>query len=260
MTPATPAATDLLSSLRGTPALRPHVDRGLAGGLRAWLEDGLFERLGPGGAAPIVRVTPRLLLGDPPVTGAATSRLRGALLVQLLRLRVAGLEPASPFEDAVAALGASGRDAELVALLCDLDSDERSRLAAEVAAHHTVLATTLPSLPARWSPRCGVRYAIPLAGGAVVLRGDVDLALGASGGSRACVCLVDLTTSTLGSASDATLAYLALLETLRTGEQPLRVAALSTADGATVVREVTSELLADAVELVLDAVARSAAA
>ena len=157
------------------------------------------------------------------------------------------------------ALGASGRDDELVAVLGDLDADERSRLAAEVEAHHAVLAASLPSLPARWSPRCGVRYAIPLAGGAVLLRGDADLALGASGGTRACVCLVDLTTSRLGPTSDAALAYLALLETLRTGEQPLRVAALSTADGATI-REVTPALLADAVELVVGAVARSTAA
>ena len=258
VTTATPAATDLLGVLRGTPALRPHVDRGLAGGLRAWLEDGLFERLG-GAPAPIVRVTPRLL-GGVPSEAPATARLRGALLVQLLRLRVAGHPVAAPFEDAELALGASGRDDELAAALSDLDANDRSRLAAEVDAHHAVLAATLPSLPARWSPRCGVRYAIPLAGGAVLLRGDVDLALGASGGTRACVCLVDLTTSPLSAASDATLAYLALLETLRTGEQPLRVAALSTADGASIVREVTPELLADAIELVFDAVERPPAA
>lgn len=255
---ALPAATDLLGVLRGTPALRPTLDRGLAGGLRAWLEDGLFECLGPAPGS-IVRVTPRLL-GTAQVAGPTTARLRGALLVQLLRLRVAGLAPTDPFEDAVVALGASGRDDELVAVLGDLDADERSRLAAEVEAHHAVLAASLPSLPARWSPRCGVRYAIPLAGGAVLLRGDADLALGASGGTRACVCLVDLTTSRLGPTSDAALAYLALLETLRTGEQPLRVAALSTADGATIVREVTPALLADAVELVVGAVARSTAA
>jgi hypothetical protein len=244
-----------LGTLRGTPALRPYVDHGLAGGLRAWLEDGLFERLGPR-HAPIVRLTPRLLATTPAVAPTA-ARLRGAMLVQLLKLRVGGHASSAPFDDAALVLGASGRDDDLVAALGDLDADERARLVAEVHAHHEVLAATLPSLPARWSPRCAVRYAIPLAGGAVLLRGDVDLALGASGGSRACVCLVDLTTSPLSSSTDATLAYLALLETLRAGEQPLRVAALSTADGASMVREVTAELLADAVELVFDAVERA---
>ena len=257
VTTATPSGTDLLSSLRGTPALRPHVDRGLAGGLRAWLEDGLFERLGP--AVPCARITPRLLTAAP-TTGPTTARLRGALIVQLLRLLVAGHASTEPFEDAAVALGASGRDDELVSVLAGLDLEERSRLSAEVAAHHVILTSKLPSLPARWSPRCGVRYSIALAGGAVVLRGDVDLALGASGGSRACVCLVDVTTSPLGDSTEQTLGYLALLETLRTGEQPLRVAALSTADGATCVRDVTPELLADAVSDVLAAVAGSAAA
>jgi len=250
--------TDLLGALRGTPALRPSVDRGLAGGLRAWLEDGLFERRGPVGSA-VVRVTPSLLRAAP-ATAALTARLRGVLLVQLLRLLVAGYRSEAPFEDASVALGASGRDDELVTVLYELDADERSRLVAEVGAHYAVLVATLPSLPARWSPRCGVRSAISLAGGTVVLSGEVDLALGAAGGSRACVCLVDLTTSALGSSTETTLAYLALLETLRTGEQPFRVAAMSTADATTLVRDVTPELLSDAVNLVLDAIPRSAAA
>ena len=256
VTSSTLAATDFLGALRGTPGLRPNVDPGLAGGLRAWLEDGIFELLG-NQDAPVVRITPRAL-SDVHFATSGTALLRGALVVQLLRLQVAGLDVADPFADATEALGASGRDGELADRLADLDDDERSRLAAEVDAHYAILTATLPSLPARWSPRCGVRQAIPLAGGAVVLRGDVDLALGASGGSRACVCLVDVTTARIGPSNEAALSYLALLETLRAGEQPLRVAAISTADGATIVREVTPELLADAVGLVLGAVSRSA--
>jgi hypothetical protein len=207
---------------------------------------------------PAVRITPRVF-GDVKVATSVTALLRGAMVVQLLRLRVGGIEVVDPFLDASLALGASGRDDDLAALLAELDDDERARLAAEVDAHYAVLATTLPSLPARWSPRCGLRQAIPLAGGAVVLRGDVDLALGASGGSRACVCLVDVTTARLGPLNEATVSYFALLETLRVGEQPLRVAAVSTADGSTIVREVTPELLADAVGLVHGAISRSAA-
>jgi hypothetical protein len=96
-------------------------------------------------------------------------------------------------------------------------------------------------------PRCGVRQAVTLAGGGVVCRGVVDLTLGTPGGTRACVCLVDVTTSPLGDHHARICDYLALLETIRTGEQPLRVAVVSTADGASVVRDVTPELLANAV-------------
>jgi hypothetical protein len=37
----TPAS--VLRVLRGDPATRPTVDRALAGGLRAWLEDGIYD-------------------------------------------------------------------------------------------------------------------------------------------------------------------------------------------------------------------------
>jgi hypothetical protein len=242
---------DLLTVLRGTPALRPAVDRGLAGGLRAWLEDGIFERLGTPAPGP-VRLTSRTVAGTPSLASAA-SLLRGALIAQLVRLKVASAPVNDPFDDAACALSASGRNDDLVALLVDLDADEHARLAAEVEAHHAVLDALLPSIPSRWSPRCGVRQAVPLAGGGVELRGCVDVELGQPGTSRSCVCLIDVTTSVLEPRHDAVLSYLALLETLRSGESPLRVAALSTADGTFRVRDVSSELLSGAVELVLHA-------
>jgi hypothetical protein len=243
------AKNDLMSTLRGVSALRPEVDRGLSGGLRAWLEDGLFERLGvlqPGA----VRLTARSCSG---ATQSAnpTALLRGALLGVLLRLHVAGADLPDPYEAAVTALRASGRDQDLLAPLDELDSEDAARLAAEVDAHHAVLGSTLGSIPSRWSPRCGVRMVVPLAGGGVVLRGTVDLALGVPGGTRTCVCLLDVTTTHLREVNDEALAYLALLETLRTGEPPLRVAALSTADGDATVHDVTTELLAGAVDAVL---------
>ncbi len=254
MTTAVLAPTDdLVAALRGTAALRPDVDRGLAGGLRAWLEDGLFERLGDVGPAPVV-VTSRSV-ADLPTSERSSARLRGALVASLLRLHVAGCPLEDPYAAAVAATCASGRDGDLAVALAELDADEAARLAAEVAAHHAVLSERLGSLPARWSPRCGARLAIPLAGGAVVLRGTVDLALGAPGGSRACVCLLDVTTSRHVDGTATALSYLALLETLRAGEPPLRVASLSTATGEARVCDVTPVLLAGAVEAVLGSLA-----
>ena len=258
MTPTTLASSDdLVDALRGTSALRPAADRGLAGGLRAWLDDGVFERLGvpePGA----LRLSARDVAGTTPHAAGPAALLRGALVAQLLRLRVAGVGTPAPFAAASCALAASGRDDDLAGALASLDDDERSRLAAEVDAHGRVLAERLPDLPSRWSPRCGVRQRVGLAGGGVVLRGLVDLALGAPGGDRACVCLVDVTTSVLEARHECALAYLALLETIRCGEPPLRVAALSTADGTAIVRDVSPELLADAVGAVLDAVGAAA--
>ncbi len=257
MTPSSLAASsDLLGALRGSAALRPVVDRGLAGGLRAWLDDGVFERLGVPEAG-AVRLSTRDVVGAPSAAGPA-AMLRGALVAQLLALHVAGVVPLDPFGAASLALAASGRDDDLVAVLGELDDDARARLAAEVASHGAVLADRLPAVPSRWSPRLGVREQVHLAGGGVVLRGLVDLTLGEPGGATACVCLVDVTTSVLEARHEHGLTYLALLETLRSGEPPLRVAAVSTADGTSVVRDVDAALLADGVDAVLRALTDAA--
>lgn len=243
---------DLVGALRGTVALRPTVDRGLAGGLRAWLDDGIFEVLG---TPPIgsIRVKTSDVVGAPP-TGGVTAMLRGALVGQLLRLHVAGYTPEHPYAAAASALHGSGRDDDLATALDELDADDRARLAAEVASHWAVLVDRLPAVAPRWSPRVGVRHHVALSGGGVVLRGQIDLMLGHPGGTTACVCLLDVTTSMLEKRHEDALVYLALLETLRSGEPPLRVAALSTADGAALVRDVTGALLADAADAVLGAI------
>lgn len=255
--PVLTASDDLVSALRGTASLRPVVDRGLAGGLRAWLDDGVYERLGVPSAG-AVHLSTRDVTGAPGL-GGPTSLLRGALVGQLLRLHVAQVACDDPFGAACVALGASGRDDDVVALLDELDGDDRARLAAEVAGHAAVLVDRLPPVPARWSPRLGIRQQVHLAGGGVVLRGLVDLSLGEPGGATACVCLLDVTTSVLEPRHELGLTYLALLETLRSGEPPLRVAALSTADGGALVRDVDAGLLSDAVDAVLRAIAARAA-
>jgi hypothetical protein len=254
MTAATIAPSDdLVVALRGATSLRPSVDHGLAGGLRGWLNDGIFELAGVPAPGQL-RVATRDVLGVPP-SGERAGLLRGTLVAQLLRLHVAGCTQEDPFGAASAALAASGRDDDLAALLAELDADDRARLAAEVASHAAVLVERLPAIPARWSPRVGVSHRVPLAGGGAVLSGRVDLTLGAPGGATACVCLLDVTTSPLESRHLGALNYLALLTTLRAGEAPLRVAALSTADGAAVVRDVDTTMLTSAVAGVLRAIA-----
>jgi hypothetical protein len=254
MTAATIAPSDdLVVALRGAGSLRPSVDRGLAGGLRAWLDDGIFELAGVPSPGQL-RVATRDVVGAP-APGARAGLLRGALVAQVLRLHVAGCTPEDPFAAASAALLASGRDDDLAGLLVELDQDERARLATEVASHAAVLFDQLPAIPARWSPRVGVSHRVPLAGGGVALCGRVDLTLGAPGGATACVCLLDVTTSPLDARHLVGLTYLALLSTLRAGEPPLRVAALSTADGAALVRDVDATMLTGAVAGVLRTIA-----
>ena len=245
------------ASSAGPRGLRPKVDPGLAGGLRARLDDAVYERLG---CVPVGAVRLSASAFAPTAVQPSRGLLRGALVAQLIPLHVVGVDVASPLDDAVEALRASGRDQSVCQRYDSLDMDERGQLEAELRSHHSVLREVLPAVPARWSPRCAVRQAVELVGGGVTCRGVVDLAIGTPGGTRACVCLIDVTTSPIASHHELVCNYLALLETVRTGEQPLRVAVVSTADGRSIVRDVTADLLSSAIEDVLQALPASIAA
>src|SRR5271170_1455911 len=82
-------SNELLSELRGTKGLRPKLDPGLAGGLRAYLEDGIYELLGAGQEGPL-SVSARSFA--PPAAKGSRGVLRGALVAQLVRLRVVGVD------------------------------------------------------------------------------------------------------------------------------------------------------------------------
>lgn len=250
-------AEELLGELRGTKGLRPKVDPGLAGGLRARLDDAIYGRFGRVPAGSVSLSTKSFA---PMAVPTSRGLLRGALVARLIPLHVAGVDVASPLDDAIESLRAGGRDASVIQRYDSLDIDERGQLAAELRAHHSMLRKVLPAVPARWSPRCSVRQAVELVGGGLSCRGVVDLAIGTPGGTRACVCLVDVTTSPIASHHELICNYLALLETVRTGEQPLRVAVVSTADGRSIVRDVNAELLSTAIEDVLEAMPASRAA
>ena len=137
------------------------------------------------------------------VVGAARGErpiamLRGALVAQLLRLHVAGCRDRGPLRrgDAVA-LAASGRDDDLVAR-CSTgstptnapDSPPRS------APTRRSSSSASPRVPSRWSPRVGVRQQVPRRRrrrrAAWTRR---PRARRRPGGSTACVCLLDVTTS-----------------------------------------------------------------
>jgi hypothetical protein len=85
--------------------------------------------------------------------------------------------------------------------------------------------------------------AIPLAGGRVVLCGVFDLLVGAPIPGTATLCAVGLTTGGRWAQARMALHYLALLETLRSGTPPFRVALLHSALGRYGVEDVLEEHL-----------------
>jgi hypothetical protein len=92
-------------------------------------------------------------------------------------------------------------------------------------------------------PRTDDRVAIPLAGGRIVLHGVFDLLVGLPRPDTASLCAVGLCTGGSWAGERRSLHYLALLETLRTGTPPFRLALLETSNGRYGIEDVREEHL-----------------
>ncbi len=243
--------SEVLSLLRSGAATRPRFDPGLAGGLRAWLEDAAYgaaasrdDRSGP-----LVLGTRRLLgsaTGDRGDEGEAhgtgdellVDTLVHALFRQLVNVGTIG----DPLGDARDALAAEGSD-EMVQRIESLAGTERTLLAETVASHASQLAGLVPRFAPGWLPRTDDRIAIPLAGGQVVLHGVADLLVGVPQPGVASLCALGLTTGGPWARERRSLHFLALLETLRSGTPPFRLALLESATGRYGIEDVREEHL-----------------
>lgn len=248
-----PPSHAVLSLLRRGSGPRPRFDPGLAGGLRAWLEDGAAELVGVRGEdAPPLFLGPGRLLEDPgapapwlatdsdpyPMEWVTTCLVR-ALFGQLVTVGSLG----DPLSDAVDALRTHPRRADMVQHIEGLSAPERAALSASLARHAAHLVDLTPRFAPGWLPRTNDRVTIPLAGGRVVLSGTFDLLVGAPVPGTSTLCAVGLTTGGRWAQARSTLHFLALLETLRSGTPPFRTALLHTAAGHYGVEDVCEEHL-----------------
>lgn len=277
--------SDLLRALRPGTAQRPLVDAGLAGGLRAWLEDGVAAALGAGwagggagdqgvegaaagaGAVPVVvdrwsmtsagsGEDERGDLGGPRLTVAAA---RQAMVECLFRQLVTVGCVGRPFDDAVAGLRLTVRGAEVVAFVSSLPRAQRDLLRRDVTAHGRAMAAGWPALPSAWLPRTTARRSVPLSGGRVVLRATAPLALGAPAARRSSVCLVDVRAGGPNPEHGVDRRLLALAETLCAGAPPCRVATYYPSSSHVETEDPDDGTLAATVVAVLDALHRQVA-
>jgi hypothetical protein len=249
--------TPLLEALRGQRHSRPSLDLTLAGGLRSWLEDDLAPLVADLSLSSPLLLSPRTVVDSslsavPNISAIA----RAALVTSLLMHEVFLGAVTHPMDDALSALEADPGREELVEAIHGLEPDAFAQLAAEVTAHHSVLARHVGMIPSTWLPRVASRLSVNLAGGRVLLGASPSLLLGPPSFEVASVCLLEVTTSPLDEHTEKRLSVFALLELLRSGATPLRVGSLSTSTGETLVCTVNDGLLTAALHLVTAAVAR----
>ena len=131
--------------------------------------------------------------------------------------------------------------------LLDAPAAEVAELRGAAADWVTKFQDTFPPLQRVWRPRLESSLAVDLCGGAVVLRGKVDLALGKADGSVARVLIIDFKTGPLVRQHVDDLRFYALLETLRVGVPPFRLATFCLDSGTWYAEDVDEDLLAVAV-------------
>jgi hypothetical protein len=156
-----------------------------------------------------------------------------------------------PFADALDAAGSDPRTTGVRSLVRQLAPPQRRRLVRELVRHAGFLSADWGAIPWAWLPRTADRISVPLAGGRAVLAGTIDLVLGSPPSDRRSVCLVRLCVGSPGPGDRKALHHLALLETLRTGAAPLRIANYYSATGRLDAEEATDALLARAVGLTI---------
>ena len=166
------------------------------------------------------------------------SRLVRALFRQLVQTG----EIEDPLCDALDTLRAGGEDADTREIE-SLSAPARAVLAETLALHARNLTGLVPRFAPGWMPRTNDRVAIPLAGGRIVLHGVFDLVVGLPQPRTASVCALGLSTSGPWAAARRSLHYLSLLETLRSGSPPFRLALLESASGRYGVEDVREEHL-----------------
>lgn len=253
-----PGAAEVLRTLRGDPASRPVVDPALAGGLREWLEDGLAE-LGLDPANPLILDKKTLRQahsehrrrGPQEITHAIAI---GLVMDALFRQLVTVGHIDDPMQDGLDALRIDSRRADAVGFIESLGEQDRVDFEDEIDTQTAIMLSRWPRLSPAWLPRTQERIAIPLAGGAIVLVGIVDLVIGRPSRGRASVEVIDVKSGRPRLDDREDLRYYALLETLRSGAPPFRVATFYTRTGQVDFEDVTDEVLTCTVRSVLSAV------
>jgi RecB family exonuclease len=142
--------------------------------------------------------------------------------------------------------------------LLDADPAVLAQVRGDAADWVVKFDDTFPPLRRAWRPRLESPLTVQLCGGRVVLRGKVDLALGRADGTTARVLVVDFKTGRPSAGFADDLRFYALLEAIRVGVPPFRLATFSLDSGTWAAEDVDEAVLASAARRTVDAIAKLA--
>jgi hypothetical protein len=256
-----PAQQDIHDRLRGDRSDRPSYDAELRHHLRARLEQGITAAVDALGDANRVIVVSKNRLTS--VHGCEARYLdddfewsvpaaRGRVAHKAIEVSLNWRREIIPLVLVDEALGRleEGED-DFARWLQGLREVERAELRSEANDRVVKFLECWPPLPRAWRPATEATVRQDICDDRVVLRGKVDLTLGAPDGLVAGKVLVDLKTGGAKAAHLDDLRFYALVETLRLGTPPLRLGTYYLDQGRLVPEDVTEAMLHSTVERVV---------
>jgi hypothetical protein len=262
-TPAlTPAQQRVVDELMAAGQPRPAFSPTLPIELRHELEQGvapLAERLPPGEVFVNKHALARvhaceahyLTEREQGFSGWSVSTARGTVAHKAVEICLFATDPPPPLELVDAAMTRFKDDLDdrrgVGAWLRDASAVERAEVRSAANGHLVRFLESFPPLPTRWRPRVEVPARVDLCGGRVVLRSKADLLLGMPRGREARVLIVDFKTGAPYATHVDDLRFYALLEAIRTGVPPFRVASYYLDSGTFLSEDVDLDVLHAAV-------------
>jgi hypothetical protein len=265
MAATNPAQQEILDRLRGARDERPSFDAELRHHLRAVIEHGTADAVAELRDNQSIYVSKSRLSG---VHGCEARFLqndfawsipvaRGRIAHKAIELSVHWRSEPIPLElvdEALARLENAGDS--FAEWLQGCSEVERAELRSESGARVTQFLECWPPLAKTWRPSTEAPIRQDLHGGKVVLSGKVDLSLGRPEGLVAGKVIVDLKTGSPRAQHFDDLRFYALVETMRLGVPPFRVASYYLDQGALHPEDVREAVLFSAAERVIDGVVK----
>lgn len=268
----TPRQRDILAGLIDRGGERPVFEEDLEERLRARLDEGLAPLVAQRAAdAGTWHLAKRVLTEAHQCEGLHMARravpfewspemARGTLAHRVIERLVLQSTSLAPLEQARSTIEKTAlEDNDLGLFLRGLDEDVHADLVRDVSNAATEFSSQWPPVSARWAPRVETPVRAELCDGAVVLRGVYDLALGVPAGRQARTLIVDFKAGEIHHDHLLELRFYALIEALRVGVPPYRVAAYSLTGASYRVERVCEPMLDDTVDWVLAGATRLAA-
>ncbi|MCA1691156.1 MAG: PD-(D/E)XK nuclease family protein [Actinobacteria bacterium] len=243
---------------------RPHFDPAAATDLRARTEEALAplaEALAPdvlwlakSGLAQVHACEAHYLAELGPLGPWSVAMAEGEVTHRAIQLSIAVDDTPMPLElvDHAMAQLAADEAGPLGSFLATLLPAGRAELRAGAANGVATFLECWPPISPAWWPRTELRVRADLCGGRVVLQGKIDLALGRAVGTEARCLFVDLKTGGRYPAHLDDLRFYALVQAIRIGVPPFRVASYYLDSASFHAEDVTPDTLEVALRRTLD--------